>query len=152
MNASGRAVGDFTFGPLLLEKPVVQSNADDTTRLAGQDVLRHARWTFDRGHGRIRIEPAVDEPVRFAPVRGMGLGLDPTPDGMRIVGIFPDSPAAAADLRKGDVILAVDGVKVTERGCRGVTFEDDEAGSRRLAIDRNGKSLEVDVPLATLVP
>jgi serine protease Do len=52
---------------------------------------------------------------RFGPAMAAEMGL-PRPLGARINGITPDSPAAAAKLRVGDVILQFDNVPVEDDG------------------------------------
>lgn len=44
---------------------------------------------------------------------GVGIQIDPRPDGVTVVGVFRGSPAEAAGLRRGDRIVAVDGTSVT---------------------------------------
>ena len=47
----------------------------------------------------------------FGPASAISVGLS-RPRGARVKGVTPDSPAAAASLQNGDVILEYDGVKV----------------------------------------
>jgi carboxyl-terminal processing protease len=43
---------------------------------------------------------------------GVGLTVTEVPRGLRVAGVFPDTPAERADLRPGDVIVAVDGESI----------------------------------------
>ena len=51
--------------------------------------------------------------AKFGPVRAAELGL-PRPMGAHVSGITPDSPAEAAKLQTGDVILMFEGVPVED--------------------------------------
>jgi carboxyl-terminal processing protease len=43
---------------------------------------------------------------------GVGLTVSEVPRGLRVASVFPDTPAARANLREGDVITAVDGESI----------------------------------------
>ena len=43
---------------------------------------------------------------------GIGVSVQPARDGLRIVEVYDDAPADKAALRKGDVIVAVDGRRI----------------------------------------
>ena len=96
------------------------------------------------------IAPSTD-PIRHDPVRGTGLGLRQTDVGFEIVYLFPDSPAEEADLMKGDVIVATDGIPVFERGCDS-TNDDAEKESLTLSIVRGGETMDVVVRPSVLIP
>ncbi|OLS45910.1 hypothetical protein BV509_17140, partial [Rhodovulum sulfidophilum] len=75
------------------------------------------------------------------------LGFD-SPHGTMIVDVTADSPAAKAGLRKGDIVLAVDGQEVT--GPRDLTrfIATDAPGTDvSLNVLRAGKSMDVSVTL-----
>lgn len=63
---------------------------------------------------RVGTGPAVEEAPAFTPLRPEDLGLLVEDDGCRLVirGVAPNSPAAAARLRPGDILLEVDGSAV----------------------------------------
>lgn len=50
--------------------------------------------------------------VDATPVAGLGIGIAPHADGVRVRAVFPGTPAEAAGLRAGDVIVGVDGETV----------------------------------------
>ncbi len=84
-----------------------------------------------------------------------GIGVDVLPDsrGLRVVDVFPGSPAAQAGLMRGDVIVGVGSTSLANRSAdydsaliRG------PAGSRvRLNVLRGGKSTKLTVTRANLV-
>lgn len=88
-------------------------------------------------------------PDRVTPtttVQGVGcVGTTQTPDG-EIADCSGDGPAAAAGLREGDIITAVDGTP-TEVWSDAVLAIQASTGSVELTVDRNGASQTITVPV-----
>jgi serine protease Do len=61
----------------------------------------------------VRAFLGVQLDSRFGPSDAASLGL-PRPMGAKISGITPNSPAAGTDLKRGDVILEFDGVRIED--------------------------------------
>lgn len=62
--------------------------------------------TVDVQHGReLTIDATLDEPERG----GVGVQLRGSPEGMRVLGVLPGTPADRAGLENGDLIVAVGG-------------------------------------------
>ncbi len=104
----------------------------------------------------------VDELVRYGRVRDIWIGIgltNVTPaiagalnflnaDGALVTTVEPESPADRAGLRPGDVIIAVDGVAVTNAGdVRRVTFGAKVGDSIVVAMIRGGRSRELHIKL-----
>ena len=81
--------------------------------------------------------PATEAPAAGAAVSMLGEVLEETADGLRVIGVLPGSPAEAAGLRAGDVLLAVAGREVA-------AFADVEELARGLPPPPDG-ALEVEV-------
>lgn len=80
----------------------------------------------------------------FEPSDALKLGLDRA-QGALVETVYPDTPAAGAGLRKGDVILQVDGVAVRNENHLINTISGLPAGQKiRLHIWRERKTLTVD--------
>jgi len=78
-----------------------------------------------------------------------GLGLK-RPTGALVAGVSPDSPAARAGIRTGDLILAVDGQAVDDPNAFDYRFATKPlGGSAQLDIVRAGKELRVAIALET---
>lgn len=92
-----------------------------------------------------------DEPIRFDPVLGGGLALRPIDPGFEVYDVFPDSAAEEAGLQAGDVIAAVNGTPVYERGCVS-TDDDTDRHDAVWSVIRDGERFDVTVVFRVLVP
>jgi serine protease Do len=135
LNADGQAVG------------LVVARGNDGVGLAvSAAALREAMPGLRRG---ARIErPWMGVAGRTASpelVRSRGLGVD---RGGLILEVVPASPAAAANLEPGDVIVAIDDRAITSWEDVLAALADREPGQRvRLAVARGGARLELQVTL-----
>lgn len=102
VDASGTLLGINTHR--LGEGFYLSVSADDTLR-ARVDALAAGQAPSQRQLGVALAPPHVARRLRGA------VGL-PERDGLLVQQVFDDTPAAAAGLRRGDVIVAVDGVDV----------------------------------------
>jgi serine protease Do len=70
------------------------------------------------------------------------------PDGALVANVDPRSPAAAAGLRSGDVILRIDGEPIVQAGALSVRISQAVPGERiKLSLWRAGKPIDVDATL-----
>jgi serine protease Do len=104
-------------------------------------LMEHGRVV--RGHLGIAIQD-LDEDLAGA----LGVAAD---RGVVIADVAPRSPAARAGLRRGDVVLAIDGVKITDSA----RFRNEIAGrapgsSVTLTLQRSGKQLRIPAKLEVL--
>ncbi len=147
---AGRMDGILRFGSLTFVDPVV-SFARSDSRLAGWHVLRHFVLTFDQRKRRVRMRPASEAPVRLAPIVAPGLALVPRPEGYEVIRVLQGTSAERAGLRRGDLIVALDGIPAHEVGCRDP--EGDAPGTVRvMTFLRDGRRHEVEVSVDILVP
>jgi len=73
-------------------------------------AVNRALQNFGASHIVFSTPEAVQQ-MQQGRVVGLGIAHEVTPEGIRILDVFPDSPAAKAGLGAGDVILEADGVK-----------------------------------------
>jgi membrane-associated protease RseP (regulator of RpoE activity) len=83
----------------------------------------------------------------------LGVYLDEDSEVPRVVECVPGSPAEAAGLRPGDVILAIDGEALATRAALTAAIRSKPAGQEIvLRIDRNGSEKTLNVTLAEVPP
>jgi hypothetical protein len=131
---AGRLVNPVRFGPAVVERPVAELG--EGTVLVGERILRHFELTFDQRQRRVRMKRSDASPIVTAPLRGIGAGLRPTVDGMRVLRVFAGTPAEEAGLRENDLVTAVD----------------DGADRTTLTVIRDGRPLSFDLAVIDLVP
>ncbi|WP_374384412.1 DegQ family serine endoprotease [Dongia sp.] len=89
---------------------------------------------------------------QVTPDLAQGIGLD-EPKGALVANIDPSSPAAKADLKPGDVVLAFNGSKVKEmRDLPRLVADADPGSKATLDILRDGHEKEISVEIGKLKP
>jgi C-terminal processing protease CtpA/Prc len=120
----------------------------------GADLLSRFRVVFDYGHSQMFLEKnrVFDEPfehdmsgIRFV-MEGAGF------DVLKVFSIFEGSPAAAAGIREGDVVTAIDGREArlfTREALR--EYMERDGATVRLTIERGGKTQDIEIRLRRMV-
>lgn len=106
------ALGGATFKELPSRLEDRQSSLDARSGLLdgniGMGVLSRFHLVVDFPHHHVLFAPPVDVNTPFRVNHG-GLTLQPGSTGSKVLYVAPDSPAAIADLKAGDIIIMVDG-------------------------------------------
>jgi len=108
--------GELDIGGVSVGKPVVvlvtapdaEPGAEADAGSIGYGVLRRFTPTFDYGRSVVYLEPAVEMAEADAFERA-GLWLERGPKGFIVVDVVAGGPAAAAGLKAGDAITAING-------------------------------------------
>jgi len=125
---SGGNIGIGFATPINLARQVV-----DQLRVSGKVI---------RGWLGVSIQP-------LGPELRQALGLGDT-EGALIADIVPKSPAAAADLRRGDVVVGLDDKPITQAGALSRTIAMMRPGSTaNLRVMRDGKERTIQVKIGT---
>jgi serine protease Do len=144
-NAAGEVIGMNTaiFSPSGGSVGIGFSVPAGTIQSVVNQLRDHGK--VDRGWLGVQIQ-RVNEDLAQA----MGL---PKAEGALVADVQPDSPAAAAKLKSGDVIVAVNGNPVDEKHGLPAMIADISAGqSAELQILRDGKPQTVTVKIGALSP
>lgn len=154
LSRAGRLTEDVVFGSFVLEKPVVH-NASGTP-LIGQGILKDFVVTMDQQSGLVQIVRPdgtnQETPITARPLIGTGLIVIPQENALAVARIEDDSNAALAGLQKGDLITHINQKRPGDRGCQR-WLEEPALGQRlSLTILRDGRSIERQIEVTTLVP
>jgi hypothetical protein len=108
----GRIEDTVRLGQYRLPEPVV--DLTDYLSSLGGEFLRHFTITFDQVRGTATFHRDTTTPILSPPKRSSGISFSKTAAYWRVAGIVPDSPAAATDLRPGDLVVRINGENVEQ--------------------------------------
>jgi hypothetical protein len=154
-------VGSFRIGTYELQKPLTVFSTDtegsaassDTAGNVGEELLERFKLFFDYEHNRIIFEPNATFGNAFD--RAFS-GLHMEAEGkdyrtFRIVEVLEKSRAVEAGLQRGDVITSVDGKPTAELVYSDVLDMFKRATTFRLTVERDGKTLNVNLTPQKLI-
>jgi carboxyl-terminal processing protease len=85
-------------------------------------------------------------------VAGVGIDVFPVPQGLRVVAVFPGTPAAHAGLRAGDLVIAVGGKSLAGKGTTATNLITGQQGtSVTLTVVSSGKRRSVTIRRANVL-
>jgi hypothetical protein len=130
---------DLTLGTVHLDHFVVGFGTQDRGAFAdasyqgnvGTAMLKRFVATFDYGHQVIYLKPLAKPPADIGVFDKAGFWINLADAGFKIVDLTKGGPAAAAGLKLGDEITAVDGTPAGKIGLSDLRrrFRDDAAGT-----------------------
>jgi serine protease Do len=146
-------IGGDSGGPLFdLDAKLVVINSSigeswKNNNHAGVDGFREDWDRLLKGEtwGTLQMNPMANPET---PVLGIGMGMNEGTDGVLVYKVEPNSPAAAAGVRVGDVIRSVDGDRVREGAELQEVLVKREVGDKvKLGIVREEAEIEIEVEL-----
>ena len=115
---------------------------DNASANVGLPILRRFAMTLDLGNSRLWLTPDAAAIGRPFERNRLGAALEPQEEGLKILHVALNSPAAAAGLAVGDVIVEVDGRRVTRDNRFELSrFGDGAAGESHRILTKAGRSL-----------
>lgn len=148
---TGRLNGEAElFGRRFLQPAV---RLTEGTELLGTQVLHHFSLTFDLSNRRLLVESDSSETVLPSVERSTGVMKSAKPDAHLVHFVLEGSAGERAGVRKGDRIVAINGVPHAERGAEGLpAFWDGDRRYVRMTIERDGEQLELEVDTPVVLP
>jgi hypothetical protein len=145
----GRLNGPATFGGVTFSDPIVEILPDDATEIMGQDILAHLVVALDGVNRLATVVASSDAPITMDPVVGHGAVFRVTPSGFEVTRVAEGSPAAAAELQKGDMVTRLNDRSIFDRPCGA---EPDPTADLEMVVERYGTSRRLIVTPLTLIP
>ncbi len=142
-----RLATNISWGGLTFVHPVVQTSPDGPF-LIGTRVLREFVIHLDQKSRRLWVSPRTNSPIVFPPWRSLGLALSSHESGLIVRAIIPNTAAARADLRVGDIITSLNGEPAKAWSRRRLSALRDTFTVERL---RNGQAQTIELKVAVLV-
>lgn len=133
---------DFDSWPDKLAKHQAKLDAA-TNEQAFSSVLNQAFREFGISHMHLQTPRAASQRTKTTMV-GIGVSLVPQADGLQVMALVPDAPAASAGIQVGEIITKIDGEKAeVPDGLRGdegtsvtVTVKNAEGVERQVVVTR----------------
>jgi serine protease Do len=147
-------IGGDSGGPLFdLDGKIVGINSSIGVSLtnnnhAGIDGFKEdwERIRAGEAWGRLSMNPFANPEM---PVLGIGMGMRRASKGVPVESVVPESPAAAAGVRVGDIIESLDGSAIRDASKLLQVLAKKQPGDKvRLGVLRDRRALEVEVVLA----
>jgi hypothetical protein len=108
----GRLSEDLVIGNYVVARPIAEVT-DELSALGG-GILKQFTLTFDQEHNDVTWYRDSVDPVAAPPLRSPGLSFRKSPAYWRVVGVIPGSPADAADIEPGDLVVRINGEPVAK--------------------------------------
>ncbi len=103
----GRLDETLAIGDQVFEAPIV--DLTDELSAIGGGILRHFVVTFDQQRDRVTFHRDTRGPIVMPAQRSAGVSFSKTPAYWRVAGVVPRSPAQAAGVERGDLVIRING-------------------------------------------
>ena len=146
----GRLEQPLDIGPYRFEKPIV--DLTDQISAIGGEILRNFAVTFDQSRNQVTFYRDSALPIPPQTRRAAGLSFTKMPTYWRVAGIIPDSPADAAGIQSGDLVIRINGESVSDWNLRRYEAVVNRATEITFTFLNGTKETPIVVPTFELVP
>lgn len=146
----GRVAQPLDIGPHRFEKPIV--DLTDQISAIGGEILRNFAVTFDQSRNQVAFYRDSSIPIPPQTRRAAGLSFSKTPTYWRIASVVPDSPAEAAGVQTGDLVIRINGETVADWNLRRYEAAVRRASEITFTFLKGPKETPVVIPTFDLVP
>lgn len=146
----GRIEQPFDIGPHRFEKPIV--DLTDQISAIGGEILRNFAVTFDQSRNQVSFHRDLSIPIPPQTRRAAGLSFSKTPTYWRVASVIPGSPADAAGVQTGDLVIRINGETVADWNLRRYETVVRRASEITFTFLKGPKEDPVVIPTFDLVP
>jgi len=144
---------EFENAPVVYSRDTVGVFAgEEDDGIVGGEILRRCKTTFDYPHSRLALEPYPNAKPFEYDMSGLFLvGQGTDYDRITILSVAARTPAAEAQLMKGDEIVSIDGRSASKLGLDGVRELFRAPKTYRLEVKRGEAKLNVELKTRRIV-
>jgi hypothetical protein len=146
----GRLEQPLDIGPHRFEKPIV--DLTDQISAIGGEILRNFAVTFDQSRNQVSFYRDSSTPIPPQTRRAAGLSFSKTPTYWRVASVIPGSPAEAAGVQTGDLVIRINGETVADWNLRRYEAAVRRATEITFTFLKGPKETPVVIPTFDLVP
>ena len=144
----GRTADPIAVGRHEFTEPVV--DVGTAMPIMGGMALKYFRLTLDLRGGIVQFERPAATAIRIPPTWrsfGVSFAFDPAKKRWLVREIAPDSSAEKSGVRKGDLLVSVNGVQAADLRREYWNWLGGHSDLIRLALLRDGRRIDVEVPV-----
>lgn len=108
----GRLAGSLRLGSYTVQQPIV--DLTDELSSVGGAILKNYVVTFDQDRGNVTFFRESSAPLVMPSQPSTGMSFTRTSAYWKVAAVIPGSPAAAAGINIGDLVIRIDGEPVSE--------------------------------------
>ncbi len=146
----GRLDETLALGDQIFEQPIV--DLTDELSAIGGGILRHFAVTFDQSRDRVTFRREGRGAIATPAQRSAGVSFSKTPAYWRVAGVVPNSPAQAAGVERGDLIIRINGEPMAKWDLRRYEQLVASAGEILFTFLNGNNETETRVRIFDLVP
>ncbi len=146
----GRLDETIALGDQVFTNPIIDFT--DELSAVGGGCLRYFAVTFDQRRDRVILHRDEPGPIAMPALRSAGVSFTKTPAYWRVAGVVPGSPAEAARVERGDLVIRIDGEPMAKWDLRRYEQRIAQADQVVFTFLQGTREIERQVRIFELVP